>query len=380
LIPVAYVNLISDDDDEDVQMEGLESKRQSAFRSDSGFCERTNQMDTDDFDMDVQYDAEATQSTIQDQSNQSELSMMPTSTESFEYSYQSQEFIDNHWAGPSYWKFNNKSLCESMSSDKKLRRHKSIGIIQVEDVVRKRFNEDECFIKDTSDSHQLRRSNIIYRRHTLPMNFEITPEIIDRFGTSKNLDIYAPIVNEVMDSQEYDDNYDDMQDSYESATLRSCAESTCFSDGFGMSHDAFDESFQGNSPQVATQDTFESPSFSNIKESTQLSRIFSCNSFNDSQMSFCPRFTSSQVQVYQKPTNIKAIKSMNQTILESEKSLYGNGRMKFSELTKRTSKMLEGMHSSTALIFQAILQQANEKKVEIISEFNNIDDFFVSVK
>lgn len=377
------INLVSDDD-EDVEMEDVQSCQSSLINYDSGYSAHTlvssTQLDaTNDFDMDVQYDGEASQDTFQDQSNESGILMMPTTAEEFEYAYQSQDDIENHWAGPSYWKFHRRKSLPEFQNDKKLKRHKSIGVIHVEDVWRQRFNDTDSLVKDSGG--KLAISNIRYRRQTLPMDFDISPGIVDRFGTSKNLDIYAPIINEVLYSQDFDENEDfgmETEDIFEVEPSRNCQESTRMPENNFESQTSLIRHSEDYG--VDFQDSLlEAPSFQNVKESTQLPENFSSLTIEDSQINFTPKFTSSHVQI-NKPTNIKVIKNMNQTVLESERNLDGSNEMRFSELAEKTSKLLSGMHTSTALIFQAVLHQTNEEKVEIISEFNNIDDFTVSLK
>lgn len=377
LFSVITIDLTLDDSDDDGEMENLERKKtRSTFRNCDSGIDVSNLGDLTQFDtlddFDVKYDAEAPHEEAcnfsQDQTNEVNFSMMPTTAEEFEYSYQSKEFIENHWAGPSYWKFNRKLNFDSTNGRRSLKRHKSAGIIHIEDVLRKRFKFNDTLYDNSTEQNRLNSTNIIYRRKTLPMDFEVSPDFVNHFSTLENLDIDTPISAQVTDSQCLSETEDfgltamGTQDSFDAVPK---FESTRYFENF----------------KETSQSAFDDPLPYNLGVSTQLTENFSSFSIESSQ--FTPKVTSSQYQIpnhTQKVSNIKDIKRMCEIVLESEHNLTSLNGMKFTELTKKTTKMLEGMHTSTALNFQAILHLGNENKLEIHSEFSNIDDFFVSFK
>lgn len=334
---VTTVNLIDDEDDVvmgETEISHSKSFAQSTLVNDSGFNELTYSDLEDDIDMKVdQSDSNSFTNSIHDESEEYS-SMMPSTCKKFEYSYQPQEWIENHWAGPSYWKFHQNHLCESNLDRSKLKKANSGREIYFEDVFRKRNNNNDCLVRALTEPLHLIRNNIKFRRQTLPVDYIIPSNFTDHFETSQNLDIDTPIFNEIHDPTQSFNN----------------------SENFNLSQE----------DMQSTQDDFEVPSQE-----------------ENSQQNLSSKIAKIQLKtICKKPTDIRIIKNMTITVLESEKKFNGLNDILFSEIVRKSLKMLEETETreSTALILQAILHLTNEKIIEINSEFGNVDDFYIRIK
>jgi hypothetical protein len=262
------------------------------------------------------------------------LEMMPTTTEKFEYSYQTIDRVKNFWAGPSHWKFlAPKSFPKEKKEKHSKKRFKFAAEITLENISVS-YDKTEQLLFKTSGKMKLMTMKDSKKSNQL-IDCSVPGDVMDQFFMCPELNVKKPICHTLMPipSQIGDDDDDD-EPNYDSYFQE-------------------EGELENRQPPLHVHAlenepmTFKTINFANFKK---------------------------------KVINMRLVKETTSSVVESE-CLLKDEPTNFSTVYEKSAKLLFGRNenASVAIIFQAILHNANDGKIELAARFNNLSDFDIKL-
>ncbi|KAG5679923.1 hypothetical protein PVAND_009459 [Polypedilum vanderplanki] len=262
------------------------------------------------------------------------LEMMPKTVVKFEYSYQSLNKFEDVSSSPSHWKFLTSTPKKKNARLHYNRQTKTYNSeVTLDYICQSRDKISNVLLKTSNNTNSPR---MFESWKNIKLNDDINLEnIFNSFFSSPFIDINKPICNTLMPSSSSFQDFDNELNS------------DCYS------QDVFDN-FNDTGNEISID-------LNSFPSNLHLDNFKVCDIFSSKK----------------KVINMKLINETTLTVIESECLLNYSKSINFKSVCKKSSKLLKECNENTsaAVIFQSILQNANDGKFKIASTFNNIKDF-----